>query len=124
MEFRGRSSTSGAVKLSCSFPSRVKSKRWPTSCAGQKIAKKYSIAPRDREALLALLHAEAVLLPDEPGPGVCRGPDDDRLLGCAAARNVDYLVTGELPLLAVGQYRGVIIVDGRQFLGVLSGVVE
>ena len=85
-----------------------------------KIAKKYSIAPGDRQALLELLRTEAVLLPDEHAPGVCRGPDDDYLLGCAAAGGVDYLVTGDADLLAVGRYRGVTIVDARQFLGVLS----
>ena len=84
-----------------------------------KIAKKYSITPGDRQALLDLLRTEAVLLPDVHAPGVCRDPDDDYLLGCAAAGGVDYLVTGDADLLAVGRYRGVTIVDGRQFLGVL-----
>jgi len=89
-----------------------------------KIAKKYSIAPADRQALLELLRAEAVLLPDEPGPGVCSDPDDDYLLGCAAAGGVDYLVTGDAALLAVGRYRGVTILDGRQFLAVLAGAAQ
>ena len=88
-----------------------------------KIAKKYSIAPGDRQALLELLRAEGVLLPDEPRPGVCTDPDDDYRLGCAAAGGVEYLVTGDAALLAVGQYRGVTIVDGRQFLSVLSGAL-
>ena len=85
-----------------------------------KIATKYSVTPTDRQALLALLHAEAVLLPEASPPGVCRDPDDDYLLGCAAASHVDYIVTGDNALLAVAQYRGVTIVDGRQFLDVLS----
>ncbi len=85
-----------------------------------KIATKYSIAPSERTALLALLHAEAVLLPDAPRPGVCRDPDDDYLLGCAAAGRVDYIVTGDNTLLAVCRHEGVTIIDGRHFLDLLS----
>lgn len=85
-----------------------------------KITKKYALTTTDRQALLTLLHAEAVLLSDAPAPGVCRDPDDDYLLGCAAARSLDHLVTGDAALLAVGRYRRVTIVDGRQFLGILS----
>ena len=89
-----------------------------------KLAKKYPLLSTDREALLALLHAEAVLLPDARPPRVCRDPDDDHLLGCAAARRVDYIVTGDSALLAVGQFDGVTIVDGRQFLSVLSRLAD
>jgi putative PIN family toxin of toxin-antitoxin system len=89
-----------------------------------KIAKKYRIAPGDRDAFLQLLSAEAALLPHEPAPGVCRDPDDDYLLGCAAAGGADYLVTGDDDLLAVRQYRDVAIVDARTFLAVLSAEHE
>lgn len=85
-----------------------------------KIAKKDRIAPGDRDAFLQLLSAEAALLPHEPAPGVCRDPDDDYLLGCAAAGGADYLVTGDDDLLAVRQYRDVAIVDARTFRAVLS----
>ncbi len=85
-----------------------------------KIARKYRVAPDDRQALLELLRAEAILLPHEPAPGVCRDPDDDYSLGCAASGGADYLVTGDDDLLAVGRYRDVVIVDARAFLAVLS----
>ena len=85
-----------------------------------KIAKKYRIAPGDRDAFLQLLSAEAALLPHEPAPGVCRDRDDDYPLGCAAAGGADYLVTGDDDLLAVRQYRDVAVVDARTFLAVLS----
>jgi hypothetical protein len=38
-----------------------------------KIARKYRILAADRQALLQLLRSEAILLPVEPAPGVCRG---------------------------------------------------
>lgn len=77
-----------------------------------KIAKKYRIVRADRDALLDLLRAEALLLSEER--------DDDYLLGCAAAGGVNYLVTGDEDLLAIGRYRDVAIVDARTFLTVLS----
>jgi putative PIN family toxin of toxin-antitoxin system len=84
-----------------------------------KIRKKYRVAPGDRQAFLELLRTEALLLPTGAAPGVCRDPDDDYLLGCAAAGGVDYLVTGDADLLAVRRYRDVAIVDARTFLAVL-----
>jgi putative PIN family toxin of toxin-antitoxin system len=85
-----------------------------------KIARKYLISATDRRAFVEPLRSETILLPDEPAPGVCRDPDDDELLGCAAAGGVEYLVTGDADLLSVGRYQGVSIIDARQFLGLLS----
>ena len=42
------------------------------------------------------------------------------MLGCAASGGADYLVTGDDDLLAVRQYRDVVIVEARAFLTVLS----
>ena len=85
-----------------------------------KIRKKYPIAPRDRDAFLQLLRVDALLLPHIEAPRVCRDPDDDYLLGCAAAGGVDYLVTGDDDLLTVGRYREVSILRAREFLALLS----
>lgn len=85
-----------------------------------KIQKKYRIDPKDGEAFLQLLRLDALLLPHHAPPGVCRDPDDDYLLGCAAAGGADYLVTGDQDLLTVGPYRGVAIVSARDFLSILS----
>ena len=85
-----------------------------------KITKKYRITPGNRQAFLGLLRAEAVLLPHEAAPGICRDRDDDYLLGCASSGGADYLVTGDDDLLAVRQYGDVVIVDARTFLAVLS----
>lgn len=84
-----------------------------------KIRKKYPIAPEDREAFLHLLRQDALFLPHRRAPGVCRDPDDDHLLGCAAAGGADYLVTGDEDLLTVGRYRGVTIITAREFLAIL-----
>lgn len=47
-------------------------------------------------------------------------PDDDYLLGCAAAGAADDLVTGDEDLLALRQHRDVAIVEARTFLAVLA----
>jgi putative PIN family toxin of toxin-antitoxin system len=85
-----------------------------------KITRKYRILPADRQALLELLRSEAILLPAAQAPGICRDPDDDSLLGCAAAGGVEYLVTGDDDLLSLGQYQGVAIVEARHFLALLA----
>jgi len=85
-----------------------------------KIAKKYPITPGDREGFLQLLRQDALLLAEAPAPGVCRDPDDDALLGCAAAGGADYLVTGDDDLMSVRRYGGVAVVSAREFLAVLS----
>lgn len=88
--------------------------------ARPKIKKKYPIPPADRDAFLHLLRQDAVLLPQAPGPGVCRDPDDDQLLACADAGGADHLVTGDGDLLAIGRYRHLTILSAREFLSLLS----
>ena len=87
--------------------------------ARPKIAKKYRVSAGDRQAFIDLLRAEAILAPNEQRPGVCRDPDDDYLLGCAAAAQADYLVSGDADLLVIGHYGGVTIVEARHFLSLL-----
>lgn len=88
--------------------------------ARPKIARKYRVSPGDRRAFIDLLRVEAILAPHEERPGVCRDPDDDYLLGCAAAAGAEYLVTGDADLLVIDHYRSVMIVEARHFLSLLS----
>ena len=85
-----------------------------------KIKKKYRIDPGDREAFLQLLRLDALLLPHRAPPGICRDPDDDYLLGCAAEGGANYLVTGDEDLLTIGRYQGVVILNARDFLAIIA----
>ena len=85
-----------------------------------KIKKKYRIDPGDREVFLQLLRLDALLLPHRAPPGVCRDPDDDYLLGCAAGGGADYLVTGDQDLLTIGRYQEVVILNARDFLAIIA----
>ena len=87
-----------------------------------KIAKKYAIPAADREEFLDLLRSEGIPLPSAARPGVCRDPDDDILLGCAAAGGADYLVTGDEDLLSVRTFKDVTVVSARIFLSVLRSL--
>lgn len=84
-----------------------------------KITGKYRITPENRDAFLRLLDQDAIPLPDHVAPRVCRDPDDDYLLGCAAAGRVHYLVTGDADLLTLKRYETVVILTAREFLAVL-----
>ncbi len=85
-----------------------------------KIKKKYRIDPGDREAFLQLLRLDVLLLPPRAPPGICRDPDDDYLLGCAAGGGADYLVTGDQHLLTIGRYQDVVILSARDFLAIIA----
>jgi putative PIN family toxin of toxin-antitoxin system len=45
-----------------------------------------------------------------PTPRIVSDPDDDVVIGTALAAKADLLVTGDRPLLSVGEYQGVRIV--------------
>jgi len=65
-----------------------------------------------------VIDATAAPKPPVPPPeitGVCRDPDDDRILACAVAHEAQYIVTGDKDLLVLGTFRGVKIVSPRDF---------
>jgi putative PIN family toxin of toxin-antitoxin system len=44
-------------------------------------------------------------------PAVCRDPDDNVVLACADVSNAEYIITGDLDLLALRSYRTIPIVS-------------
>jgi putative PIN family toxin of toxin-antitoxin system len=52
--------------------------------------------------------------------GVATHPEDDRILAAAVSAGVDYLVTGDTSLQALGSLQNVQIVNPRGFLGRLD----
>jgi len=48
--------------------------------------------------------------------GICRDPNDDFILECAAAGHADAIVTGDKDLLSLGTYRSIMILTPRQYL--------
>ena len=54
-------------------------------------------------------------------PRVASHPEDDRVLATAVSGKVDYLVTGDRNLQALGKYQTVTVISPRDFLRVLVG---
>ena len=76
----------------------------------------------DLNPALQLLAATAMLVVAPPLPEpACRDADDDKLLACAVAAEVRYVVGGDLDLLAVSPYQAVTVLRPRDFLELLSG---
>ena len=62
-----------------------------------------------------LEEAATVFRPAVSVAGVCRDPDDDAVLACAAESGADYLVTGDKDLLVLGKYGKTKILTPREF---------
>jgi putative PIN family toxin of toxin-antitoxin system len=87
-----------------------------------RIRRKYNLTDDDVEQLLALLQREALLVPgtaDVTGV-IPADPSDEKILACALDCRADLIVSGNLHLLDLGQYRGVSILNVRQFLDRLA----
>jgi putative PIN family toxin of toxin-antitoxin system len=69
-----------------------------------------------RELVESMLSLAEVSTPRRVVPVVTADPADDKILACARAARVQWLVSGDGHLLAVGRYHGIQIVDPRTFL--------
>jgi len=83
-----------------------------------RIRRKYNLTDEDVEQLLALLQREALLVPGtaDVTDAIPADPSDEKILACALDGRADLIVSGNLHLLDLGQYRGASILNVRQFL--------
>lgn len=81
------------------------------------LIRKFSATRREsQEALQVIMEAvEAMTQSERAVTGVCRDPEDDRILGCALAGEADYLVTGDEDLLVMKQFKAIRIIAPRDF---------
>lgn len=71
---------------------------------------------------IALVRQFARVVPlTDSFPKVASHPEDDRVLATAASGKVDYLVTGDRNLQALGKYEAVTVISPREFLRILTG---
>jgi putative PIN family toxin of toxin-antitoxin system len=67
-----------------------------------------------------LLREHANMLDPIPiDQGVCRDPDDIKVLGLAVASKADYIVTGDKDLLVLKKFEGIPILSPRSFSDIL-----
>ena len=85
------------------------------------------ISPEQRQGFLELLRSDATLTDlTVPLQGIATHPQDDPILATALSAKVDYLVTGDGPLIRSlgGFYEGVSLVTPREFLDHLQRLPE
>ncbi len=81
-----------------------------------QLRRKYPpLAQLEPAALLARFERAEVVEP-EVVPAVCRDPDDDPFLACAAEGAADFLVTEDTDLLVLGSHQGVRICRPAEFI--------
>ncbi|MBN1904255.1 MAG: putative toxin-antitoxin system toxin component, PIN family [Deltaproteobacteria bacterium] len=78
---------------------------------------KFSLSSRDIKLFVSILTeaADVVYHPAGVPPSICRDPDDDIILVCAAETESDFLVTGDKDLLVLKAYQGAKIIGPRDF---------
>jgi putative PIN family toxin of toxin-antitoxin system len=66
--------------------------------------------------------AITMIINPPPIPGaVPRDPDDDKIVACAVAAGVEYLVSRDHDLLSLGTYAGITIIAPEEFLHLVRG---
>jgi len=60
------------------------------------------------------------VFPKHRTPGASRDPKDDRYLECAIAADADYIISGDIHLLELKEYRGVKIVSVKEYLEIVN----
>ncbi len=81
------------------------------------------LTPSTTKAFIDLLQSKATIIPITiKVKGVATHPEDDLVIAAAVSGKVDYLVTGDGPLLRkVGNsYKGVTLISPNDFLAVLK----
>jgi putative PIN family toxin of toxin-antitoxin system len=78
--------------------------------------------PSRREDALVLLRELAIFVePASHVAGIAPDAEDDLILATAVAGKVRFLVTGDKPLQALGNYQSIAIISPRVFLDILNG---
>ena len=83
----------------------------------EKFAQRLAMAETSVEELVFGYAALAkTVRPIAFAPVVKNDPDDDKVLACARAANVEAIVSGDTHLLSLGEYEGITIFTVNQFL--------
>jgi putative PIN family toxin of toxin-antitoxin system len=82
----------------------------------EHMASKFKYSTEEAEEAVELLRSTMkVVKPADLGIIVCRDPDDDMVLGTAVAGDATCIVTGDMDLLVIRQFRGIDLVRPVEF---------
>ncbi len=73
------------------------------------------------EAAELVKSAAEIVVPEPSAVQVCRDRDDDMVLGTAMAGNAACIVTGDMDLLVLREYRGIVILRPSEFVEFEAG---
>jgi putative PIN family toxin of toxin-antitoxin system len=87
-----------------------------------RIARRYHLSGDDVRTVVATLRtqAEIIVVPLHAIAKVTGDPEDDYVLATVVEGQVDYLVTGDKGLLALGSHHGIAILSPREFVELLQ----
>src|ERR1039457_6885041 len=81
-----------------------------------KLENKIKIPPKVVKEIISFLKKNSVIeAPTRLGPGICRDPNDVKILGLAVASHADCLVSGDKDLLVLGRIESTPILSPRDF---------
>ena len=86
----------------------------------RKFEKKIAASTLTIDQLVDRYAALAALVRPAPTPRIAPDPDDDVVIGTALAAKAELVITGDKPLLAVADYRGVRIVGVSQAFAIIG----
>lgn len=82
---------------------------------------KYNLTEEIIDDISAFLYEGSILTEDRYAVSkVKKDPEDNKFIACALEGEADYIISGDDHLLGLKHYRGVQIVDARDFLKVLA----
>ena len=73
------------------------------------------------ELVLGYSELATLVMSADITPTVLRDPDDDHVLACALAAEVEWIVSGDRDLLDIGTFRGMPIVTAAQAVRIVAG---
>lgn len=86
------------------------------------IKNKYYLTDEEIEEYVLLLRRYALITPGKVTTKVVvDDPDDDMIIACAVEAKADYIVSGDLHLLDLKEYQGILIIRASDFLQILKG---
>jgi uncharacterized protein len=110
---------SGAVELHLSI--EIVDEAMDVLLESSRLSSRYNYSPEEVGQFRADLLTLATLIDDlTPTPGaVPRNPDDDKIVACAVAAGVEYIVSRDQDILSIGSYGDVGIITPETFLSIV-----